>query len=237
MTTETKVNRPIQVAHESGASRRFNQFVIVIASLLVVLVGVVGFVTTRPASENEVHAQPLARRTHWDSPNRPDLGQKELNKYLAANPELLVAHRYAAVAEAEARAQRAGAAEATRYSSMGAYYAAGNEAQRANQANAARYSGLAVFYGADDQAGRQRANEAETARYTGLAMLHKAEKGANLQRANEANAARYTGLATSYTNAAEKKVVAAFLAANPELLMASRYATLAEWHRHHFPGR
>jgi hypothetical protein len=150
--------------------------------------------------------------------------------------------RYQALADLYTNVQRAFEADAARYTAMADFYLSKNGAE------AARYQGLADLY-----TNTQRAIKADAARYTALANFYRAKNGveaaryqgladlyANTQRAIEADAARYTALAAFYLNKNEVKTsreqwlaglhlprsetaLSAFLADNPDLMMAHRY--------------
>jgi hypothetical protein len=167
MTTQTKLNDPIEGVQTPVIEQHFSLPLALALLVLGVILGV--FATNLTTANTELSEPNSAGRIARDFSARPDLVELEM---------------------------RAIKAEAERYTSLGLFYAAGDEAkaQRALGAEAARYNGLAEFFIAKNGENGQRAIEAEIARYNGLMDYY----GANTQRAISAEAARYNGLAGFY---------------------------------------
>jgi hypothetical protein len=177
MTTQTKLNDSIEGVQTPVIKQHFSWPLALALLALGVILGV--FATTLTTAKTETGEPNSAGRIARDFPARPDLVELEM---------------------------RAIKAEAERYTSLGLFYAAGDEAktQRAISAEVARYHGLAEFFMAKNGENGQRAIEAEIARYNGLMDYY----GANAQRAISAEAARYNGLAGFYGAKADPTLLA-----------------------------
>jgi hypothetical protein len=121
MTTQSKISSPVEVAHERKLS-----WLLAMGILLVgIVLGVFASNLSAIASKIGISGAPVG----------------EISNFV---PQL----EKQAIIAGETQVERVRQAEAARYTSLGQYYAAGNEAnvQRAIVADSARYNGLAEYY-------------------------------------------------------------------------------------------
>jgi hypothetical protein len=129
MTTQSNVSSPIEVA----PVRSLNWPLALAILTLGLILGV--FAANLAAAINKGDVAAVPERVARDFPARPNLLELEKKAQIAT----------------QANAQHAREIETARYTSLGLFYAAGNEAesQRAIAAEATRYNGLAEFYKAN----------------------------------------------------------------------------------------
>jgi hypothetical protein len=223
MKTQTTVSHPIHAGRGKPAQKQFTRYLIVAASLIMVLITSACAALAVPVAENQLDVPAAAEQT-----NRVEAAAA-VQRAFAAD-----AARYSGLANAYLSGKEAAANRTTWDHPRDPHLVEtlAGVPQRMIEAETARYNGLTTFYSSENGVNRQQAMEAETARYNGLTISYSSENGVNRQQAMETETARYNGLATLYPS--EDSII---LAANPELAITQRYAAMVEWHRLHHPGR